>query len=239
MDQTRRQTALITGASQGFGRALARAMAFKGWNLIIDARGAEALRAVEVELAVKTEVIAIAGDVTDVEHRQELVQAAKKLAGVDVLINNASALGPSPLPRLLEYPLEGLMSVYRTNVLAPLAMIQALGEQLGESARIVNISSDAAIEGYEGWGGYGSSKAALDQLSRVLAAEHPQWKVYSVDPGDMRTAMHQAAFPGEDISDRPLAEESVPGLLPLIDGAFPSGRYKAEEIAHERLSAVS
>ena len=149
---------------------------------------------------------------------------------MDALINNAGALGPSPQPRLLDYPLDVLEQVYRTNAFAPLRLIQALRHQLGRGARIINITSDAAVQGYEGWGGYGSSKAALEQLSHVLAAEHPEWKVYWVDPGDMRTAMHQAAFPGEDISDRPLPEESVPGLIALLKGKLPSGRYQAREL---------
>jgi NAD(P)-dependent dehydrogenase (short-subunit alcohol dehydrogenase family) len=177
--------------------------------------------------------------VTDPEHRRALAEAADRFGGVDALINNAGALGPSPHPRLLGYPLDVLERVYRANVLAPLGLVQALRNQLGRGARIVNITSDAAVQDYEGWGGYGSSKAALEQLSCILAAEHPEWKVFWVDPGDMRTQMHQAAFPGEDISDRPLPEESTPGIVALLTGDLPSGRYQAREIAIGALSAVS
>lgn len=230
MNAQHKRTAIITGASRGLGRALARALADQGWNLIVDARGAHALEEAQAALSSRTQVVAIPGDVTDPAHGRALAQAAAKSGGVDALVNNAGALGPSPQPRLLDYPLEVLERVYRTNALAPLGLVQALRHQLGRGARIINITSDAAVQGYEGWGGYGSSKAALEQLSRVLAAEHPAWKVYWVDPGDMRTAMHQAAFPGEDISDRPLPAESVPGLIALLEGELPSGRYQAREL---------
>lgn len=223
-------TAVITGASRGLGLALARALAERGWTLIIDARGAEALEAASGELTESARVIAIAGDVTDPAHRGALAEAAQAAGGVDVVVNNASILGPSPQPDLLNYPLETLEAVYRANVIAPLGVIQALAERLKPGVRIVNITSDAAVEPYEGWGGYGSSKAALEQLSHILAAEHPEWRVFWVDPGDMRTAMHQEAFPGEDISDRPLPEVSVPGLLMLLTGDYPSGRYQARSV---------
>jgi NAD(P)-dependent dehydrogenase (short-subunit alcohol dehydrogenase family) len=146
-------------------------------------------------------------------------------------VNNASVLGPSPQPDLLDYPLGVLEQVYKTNVIAPLALIQAVRHDLKPEARIVNVTSDAAVEPYEGWGGYGSSKAALEQLSNILAAENPQWRVYWVDPGDMRTRMHQEAFPDEDISDRPLPEESVPGFVHLLTGDRPSGRFAARDLA--------
>jgi NAD(P)-dependent dehydrogenase (short-subunit alcohol dehydrogenase family) len=223
-------TALITGASRGLGLALARQLAQQGWNLIVDARGAAALETVREELAPLTRVVAIPGDVTDALHRQALAQAARQLGGVDALVNNASILGPSPQPNLLEYPLDVLELVYRTNVIAPLALIQALQHELKPGACVINITSDAGVEAYEGWGGYGSSKAALEQLSHILAAENISWRVYWVDPGDMRTQMHQEAFPGEDISDRPLPEVSVPGLLTLITGEQPSGRYAARSL---------
>ncbi len=224
-------TALITGASRGLGLALARQLAQEGWNLIIDARGAEALEAARAELATQTRVIAIAGDVTDPAHRQALAEAVRNLGGLDALINSASMLGPSPQPYLVEYPLDVLERVYRTNVIAPLALIQTLQHQLKDGACVINITSDAGVEAYEGWGGYGSSKAALEQLSHILAAEKPSWRVYWVDPGDMRTQMHQEAFPGEDISDRPLPEVSVPGLMALITGELPSGRYAARAVS--------
>jgi NAD(P)-dependent dehydrogenase (short-subunit alcohol dehydrogenase family) len=224
------QTALITGASRGLGLALARQLAKEQWNLVIDARGDEALEAARRELARETQVIAIAGDITDTAHRQALADALHTIGSLDVLVNNASILGPSPQPQLLQYPLETLEQVYRTNVIAPLALLQTLQPSLLPGARIINITSDAAIENYAGWGGYGSSKAALEQLSHILAAEQEDWRIYWVDPGDMRTQMHQEAFPGEDISDRPLPEESVPGLLQLIKGDYPSGRYQARAL---------
>jgi NAD(P)-dependent dehydrogenase (short-subunit alcohol dehydrogenase family) len=219
-------TALITGASRGLGLALARELARREWRLVIDARGAEALEAARAELAERTEVVALAGDVADSEHRRALIEAAGPR--IDLLVNNASVLGPSPQPPLADYPLEVLEHVYRVNVLAPLALIQLALPALGT---VVNITSDAAVEPYAGWGGYGSSKAALEQVTRVLAAEHPQLRVLAVDPGDMNTRMQQEAFPGEDVSDRPPPEASVPGLLALIDGDAGSGRYLARELA--------
>ena len=224
------RTALITGASRGLGLALARRLAADGWQLIIDARGADALEAARAELSQLTQVVAIVGDVTDAAHQRELAKAAQALGGLDALVNNASLLGPSPQPYLLEYPLEVLEQVYRTNVIAPLALIQTMQHVFKPGARIINVTSDAGVEGYEGWGGYGSSKAALEQLSHILAAENAAWRVYWVDPGDMRTQMHQEAFPGEDISDRPLPETSVPGLLELLAGDRPSGRYMARAL---------
>jgi NAD(P)-dependent dehydrogenase (short-subunit alcohol dehydrogenase family) len=225
------RTAIITGASRGLGLALARTLAGEGWTLIIDARGKAALESARAELARYTHVIAIPGDVTDPEHREALAEAAREAGGVDALVNNASILGPSPQPDLLNYPLDAFEQVYRTNVVSPLALIQALNNELKPQARIINVTSDAAVEPYEGWGGYGSSKAALEQLSNILAAENPGLRVYRVDPGDMRTRMHQEAFPDEDISDRPLPEESVPGFIELLTGDLPSGRYEARELA--------
>jgi NAD(P)-dependent dehydrogenase (short-subunit alcohol dehydrogenase family) len=225
------RTAIITGASRGLGLALARTLAEHGWTLIIDARTEEALESARAELSRSTRVIAIPGDVTDPEHREDLAEAAREAGGVDALVNNASILGPSPQPELLDYPLDVLEQVYHSNVISPLALIQALNNELKPQARIINVTSDAAVEPYEGWGGYGSSKAALEQLSNILAAENPGLRVYRVDPGDMRTQMHQEAFPDEDISDRPLPEESVPGFMELLTGDLPSGRYEARELA--------
>ena len=224
------RTALITGGSRGLGLALARRLAQENWTLILDARGEEALETARAELAKHTRVVAIAGDVNDPEHRGALAEAAHGAGGLDALVNNASILGPSPQPDLLDYPLDVLEEVYRTNVISPLALIQALKEDLKPGARIINVTSDAAVEPYEGWGGYGSSKAALEQLSNILAAENPGLHVYRVDPGDMRTRMPQEAFPDEDISDRPLPEESVPGFVELLTGDLPSGRYEARAL---------
>lgn len=226
-----KKTALITGASRGLGLALARTLAQKGWNLIINARGAIALQEVADELREWTDVVAIAGDVSGREHRQTLAHSAMRFGGLDLLVNNASVLGPSPQPNLLDYALDTLMDVYRINVVAQLGMVQAMKDVFRPGSTIINITSDAAVEAYEGWGGYGSSKAGLEHLSAILAAENPQWRIYWVDPGDMRTQMHQEAFPGEDISDRPLPEVSVPGFLALIKGDLPSGRYAAREVS--------
>ncbi len=224
------QTALITGASRGLGLALARELAQQNWRLIINARGAEALEDARKELSKWTDVIAIAGDVTDLEHRKALAHAAKEIGGLDTVINNAGILGPSPQPELLDYPLDTLADVYRANVIAPLGVLQVLQHTLKSDARVINITSDAAREAYPGWGGYGSSKAALEQLSNVLAAERPNWRIYWVDPGDMRTQMHREAFPFEDISDRPLPETSVPGFIELLENNYPRGRYAAREL---------
>ncbi len=218
-------TGIVTGASRGLGLALARALDERGWRLIVDARGAEALDTATREL---DGVFAIPGDLSDPAHRRALAEAAGE--EIDLVVNNASLLGPSPQPALADYPLAELGRVYDVNVLAPLALVQLTLPRVRAGAAIVNVTSDAAVEPYEGWGGYGSSKAALDQLTAILAAEQPGLRVYAVDPGDMRTQMHQEAFPGEDISDRPRPEDSVPGLLGLIEGTRPSGRYRASEL---------
>ena len=216
---------IVTGASRGLGLALTHALAERGWQLVVDARDGEAL-----ELAVRglEGVVGLAGDVADPEHRRRLVESAGE--PIDLLVNNASVLGPTPLPALADYPLDELRRVYEVNVLAPLALAQLVLPRLAGGARILNVTSDAAVEPYEGWGGYGSSKAALAQLSAILGAEHAGLRIYAVDPGDMRTQMQQDAFPGEDISDRPPPEESVPGLLALIEGELPSGSYRAREL---------
>ena len=227
--------AIITGGSRGLGLALARALAQRGWTLVLDARGEPALHRAAQELRAHTRVTVLAGDVSDPWHRAALIDAAGE--PIDLVVNNASVLGPSPQPALADYPMAELEAVYRVNVLAPLALVQLALPRLAADAAILNITSDAAIEPYEGWGGYGSSKAALEQMTAILAAEQPDLRVYAVDPGDMRTQMHQDAFPGEDISDRPPPEESVPGLLALIEGVRPSGRYSARALAEQVVRA--
>jgi NAD(P)-dependent dehydrogenase (short-subunit alcohol dehydrogenase family) len=221
-------TAIVTGASRGLGLALATELARRDWRLVVDARGEDELEAARERLAALTEVVALPGDMSSETHRRALVAAAGP--PIELVVNNAGGLGPSPLPPLGSYPLAELEALYRVNVLAPLRLFQLAQPLLSERAAILNVTSDAAVEAYQGWGGYGSSKAALEQLTSVLAAEQPQLRVYAVDPGDMRTRMHQDAFPGEDISDRPPPEESVPGLLALIEGELPSGRYRAAEL---------
>lgn len=226
------KVALITGASRGLGFAIAKALAEKKWSLIIDARGDDALEKARQELSKLTDVIAISGDVNDQTHRLELADAVGKLGRLDVLINNASTLGVSPQPNLMNYPLDALLSVYRTNVISPLALIQSVQEWFTNDTGIINVTSDAGVEAYAGWGGYGSSKAGLEHLSAILAEEINQ-KVYWIDPGDMRTQMHQEAFPNEDISDRPLPELSAPAFLRLLEDDLPSGRYQAQKLMVE------
>jgi NAD(P)-dependent dehydrogenase (short-subunit alcohol dehydrogenase family) len=229
MTQTSQPVALITGGSKGLGRALASALTDQGWRVILDARSSAALSAAASELAGS---IPIRGDVTDPSHRSALREAVDSRGRLDLLVNNASDLGPSPLPALAGYRLDALRTVYETDVVAPLALIQLLLPLLRASGgAVLNVSSDAAVEAYPGWGGYGSAKAALDHISAVLAVEEPQLRVYAVDPGDMRTDMHQAAFPGEDIGDRPEPEAVVPALLRLLDARPASGRYRAAEWA--------
>jgi NAD(P)-dependent dehydrogenase (short-subunit alcohol dehydrogenase family) len=229
--------ALITGASRGLGRALARALAQRSWTLIVDARGEADLQDLANELP---DVVTLAGNVKDRRHRARLAAAVEQAGGLDLLINNASTLGPSPLPPLAAYPLDELLKVYDANVIAPLAITQLVLPHLqNNNGTIVNVTSDAAIEPYDGWGGYGSSKAALDQITNILAVEQPALHVYAFDPGDMRTAMHQAAFPGEDISDRPEPATVVPALLRLLDERPPSGRYRAADLAETGAQAVA
>ncbi len=225
-DGRAQRVGIVTGASRGLGLALTRALAERGWRLVVDARDGGAL---EAAVAGLTDTVAVAGDVADPEHRRALVEAAGER--IDLVVNNASLLGPSPQPALVDYPLDELRRVYEVNVLAPLALVQLALPRLSDGAAVVAITSDAAIEPYEGWGGYGSSKAGLDQLTAILGAEHPSLRVYAVDPGDMRTQMQQDAFPGEDISDRAPPEDSVPRLLALIEGSLPSGRYQVSELA--------
>ena len=225
------RVALITGASQGLGRALAERLADDGWTLVVDARRAERLDAAVAELSARTRVVARAGDVADAGHRDDLVEAVRREGRLDLVVNNASTLGASPLPALASIEADVLRRIYDVNVVAPIVLVQPLLDLLERSGgTVVNVTSDAGVEAYPGWGGYGSSKAALEHASAVLALEHPAVRVLVVDPGDMRTEMHQDAFPGEDISDRPPPEDSVPGVLALIDGDWPSGRYAARTL---------
>jgi NAD(P)-dependent dehydrogenase (short-subunit alcohol dehydrogenase family) len=229
MHDGRMSIGIITGASRGLGLALTRALAARGWTLVVDARDQRALAEATRGL---DGVVALAGDVTDPRHRARIVAAAGE--GIDLVVNNASALGPSPQPALAAYPLEELRRVLEVNLLAPLALVQEALPHLARGAVVVDVSSDAAVEAYPGWGGYGVSKAALDHLTAILASEHPGLRVYAVDPGDMRTQLHQEAFPGEDISDRPPPEDSVPGFLALVEGTLPSGRYRTAELTAAR-----
>ena len=222
--------AIVTGASRGFGRALAAALLDRGWTVVADARRAADLDATAKALD-SARLITIPGDVTDPAHRAALIVAAIDAGPLRLLVNNASRLGPSPQPALADYLAADLRAVYNVNVFAPLALIQAaLPALIDNHGVIVNLTSDAAVEAYEGWGGYGSSKAALDHLSAILGAENPTVPVYAFDPGDMRTEMHQAAFPGEDISDRAEPESVVPALLRLLDTRPAAGRYRAADL---------
>jgi NAD(P)-dependent dehydrogenase (short-subunit alcohol dehydrogenase family) len=224
--------AVVTGGSAGFGRAVCDALLRRGWRVITDGRDGERLEAAAAAMPNPWALTAVAGDVSDATHRRALADAAAAQGGVALLVNNASLLGPSPQPSVAGYPVDALETVYAVNTLSPVALIQLLLPSLVRShGRIVNLSSDAAAEAYQGWGGYGSSKAALDHLSAVLALEEPDVRVYAFDPGDMRTAMHQQAFPDEDISDRPVPETVVPAFLRLVDDDLPSGRYRAADLA--------
>ena len=223
--------AVITGASQGLGRALAEHLARAGWSLVIDARRRDRLADAAEELRMLTEVAAVPGDVTDPSHRAALADAAARLGPVQLVVNNASTLGASPQPSVSDVAPDMLRRVFDVNVVAPVALVQSLEPHLARGATIVNITSDAAVEPYAGWGAYGASKAALEHISRILAAERDDLRVLVIDPGDMRTEMHQDAFPGEDISDRPEPESSVPGLYTLVTGSAPSGRYHAGDVA--------
>ena len=223
------KVAVITGASEGLGAALARELDRHGWSMVLDARDAARL---EESVQGLDGAHPIPGDVTDEEHRAALVARAAELGGASLLVNNASTLGASPQPTVADLTPEVLEAVFRTNLHAPVELVRELLPQLrATGGTVLNISSDASVEGYPGWGAYGASKAALDQVSRVLAAEEPGLRVYAVDPGDMRTRMHQDAFPGEDISDRPFPDVVVPHLLALLTSGLPSGRYRASEIA--------
>lgn len=230
-------TAIVTGASRGLGRAVARGLARRGWSLIIEARGEVALNEVRREiwdlLPPGAHVVAVPGDVTDTEHRKVLAGAAHALGGLDLLVSNAGVIGPSPRPALAAFPLTALRELFEVYPVASLGLVQETIEMLRaapDGGRVVLISSDAAVEAYPGWGGYGSAKAAVDQLAAVLAAEEPSLRVWALDPGDLRTDMHQAAFPGEDISDRPDPETVVPHIIGLLESCRPSGRVRIADL---------
>jgi len=224
---TNNKIALITGASKGLGYSLAENLALKGWTLLINARNAKKLLDARNRLGRITKVIAISGDVRDEIHLLQLTEALEtNQLKLDLVVNNASALGVSPMPSLLDQPIDDLHTIFHTNMIAPISLLQKIRSHLNPRATIINVSSDAGAEAYENWGAYGGSKAGLDHMTSILAKENPEYKFYSFDPGDMRTEMHQAAFPGQDISDRPLPEEyAVPALLELIKNELPSGRY--------------
>lgn len=234
---TNKKTALITGASKGLGYALAENLAHKGWNLLINARSAKQLLSVKNHLAQFTKVIAISGDVRDEIHLLQLAEALKTNQWkLNLVVNNASALGISPMPALLDHTIDDLHVIFHTNMIAPISILQKVKPYLKPNAIIINVSSDAGAEAYENWGAYGGSKAGLDHMTAILAKEYPAYRFYAFDPGDMRTEMHQAAFPGENISDRPLpSEHAVPAMIRLIENKFPNGRYTASSILKEQL----
>ena len=225
-------TALVTGASRGLGHALARSLHADGWALVVDGRDAVDLADAvdELDAAATAPVVPIVGDITDEGHRDDLATAAASLGGLDLLVLNAGTLGPSPLPSVARLRLSDLRTTLETNLVAQVGVLQALLPHLRPGAAILVVTSDAAVEAYEGWGAYGASKAGLEQLAAVLAAERPDLRVLRVDPGDMRTRMHQDAFPGEDISDRPPPEESIPGIRRLVDEGFASRRYRVADV---------
>lgn len=232
-------TALITGASAGLGQALAAALARRHWHLIVDARGRDRLAAAAAALTTDTAVEAYPGSVTDPQHRADLVAGVRRAGGLDLLVHNASELGGSPQPGLADLEAATFAQVLDTNVGAPVQLTRQLLSELASSGgTVLAISSDAAVEHYERWGAYGASKAALDHVIGTFAVEHPSIRWYAVDPGDMRTQMHRAAFPGEDISDRPLPESVIPALLRLLDLRPPSGRYRGADLAAEMTAAV-
>jgi len=225
------RVALVTGGSMGHGRALTEELNRRGWRVVVDARDERRLRDAVAALPSPARVTALAGDVADADHRRELALAVEEAGRLDLLVNNASVLGPSPRPALADFPLDELVRVLAVDAIAPLALAQRLLAPLERTGgRIVNISSDAAVEAYAGWGGYGAAKAALDHLSAVLAVEHPGVAIYAFDPGDMATELMRQAFPGEETGGLPTPESVVPALMRLVTGGLPSGRYRAADL---------
>ncbi len=225
-------TALVTGASRGFGHALTAALVRLGWHVVVNARDADRLAQSVAALPQAVAVRAVPGDIVDDEHRLELARAVAARGRLDLLVHNASVLGPSPLVPLGDHPLPELLEVFEVNVLAPIALTQLVLPALRATpGRVVHVSSDAAVEAYEGWGVYGAAKAALEHAARVLAVEEPDVRSWSFDPGDMRTQLHALAEPGVDLSGLPLPEDVVPSLLRLLDENLPSGRYTAASLA--------
>jgi NAD(P)-dependent dehydrogenase (short-subunit alcohol dehydrogenase family) len=224
------RVAIVTGISRGFGRAVARVLLDDGWTVVGDARDAPALQAAAADLPSPDRIEAVPGDITDEEHLQELCRRAAARGRLELVVNNAGGLGPSPLPRLLDVDVDAVCDLFVVNTAAALRLAQLAAPVMPDGGAVVNVTSDASVEHYEGWGAYGATKAALDLLTGVLAAEAPRLRWYALDPGDMRTAMHQAAFPGEDISDRAAPEERAPALLALVTGDLPSGRYRADDL---------
>lgn len=225
-------TALVTGASRGLGHALTAELVRRGWHVVVDARDADRLTQSVAELPDPGAVTALAGDVVDDAHRLMLAEVVRRLGGLDLLVSNASVLGPSPLPHLADHPLPELLEVFEVNALAPIALLQLVLPSLrSRGGRVVHITSDAAVEAYEGWGAYGAAKAALDHATRVLAIENPDLRMWSFDPGDMDTELHRLAEPGEDLSHLPSPASVVPSLLRLVEDELPSGRYTAAQLA--------
>ena len=224
------RVAIVTGISRGFGNAVAGALLEAGWTVVGDARDAARLAEAAAALPRSENLEAIAGDVTDESHLEELCLRASRRGRLELVVNNAGGLGPSPLPRLLDLDVHELQDLFRVNTTAPLRLLQLAVPLLTEGGTVVNVTSDASVEHYDGWGAYGATKAAIDLLTGVLGVETPHVRFYALDPGDMRTAMHQAAFPGEDISDRAAPEDRAPALLKLLNGDLPSGRYRADEL---------
>lgn len=229
-DQSR--TALVTGASRGFGHALTAALVRRGWHVVVNARDADRLTRSVAALPEPRAVTPVPGDVVDHGHRLDLARAVAVRGRLDLLAHNASVLGPSPLVPLADHPLPELLEVFEVNVLAPVALTQLVLPALRATrGRVVHVSSDAAVEAYEGWGAYGAAKAALEHVARVLALEEPDLRSWSFDPGDMQTELHASAEPGADLSELPPPEDVVPSLLRLLDEDLPSGRYAAAALA--------